>query len=73
MGDERLDIVFTAPHPDDLEIGMGGAIAKCVKLGYRVGMIHMTNGGGHPPEESKQTASTKDKPQPDGSKEPVKK
>ncbi len=36
-------------------------------------MIHMTNGGGHPPEESKQTASTKDKPQPDGSKEPVKK
>ena len=44
MSDARLDIVFTAPHPDDLEIGMGGAIAKCVKLGYRVGMIHMTNG-----------------------------
>lgn len=39
-----LDIAFTAPHPDDLEIGMGGAIAKMVKLGYRVGMIHMTNG-----------------------------
>ncbi|MFQ5414652.1 MAG: PIG-L family deacetylase [Phycisphaerae bacterium] len=44
MGDAPLDIVFTAPHPDDLEIGMGGAIAKLVKLGYRVGMIHMTNG-----------------------------
>ncbi len=44
MSDTRLDIVFTAPHPDDLEIGMGGAIAKCVRLGYRVGMIHMTNG-----------------------------
>lgn len=41
---ETLDIVFTAPHPDDLEIGMGGAIAKLVKLGYRVGMVHMTNG-----------------------------
>jgi LmbE family N-acetylglucosaminyl deacetylase len=44
MADMQLDIVFTAPHPDDLEIGMGGAIAKMVKLGYRVGMIHMTNG-----------------------------
>jgi bacillithiol biosynthesis deacetylase BshB1 len=39
-----LDIVFTAPHPDDLEIGMGGAIARCVEQGYRVGMIHMTTG-----------------------------
>ncbi|MCH7883704.1 MAG: PIG-L family deacetylase [Planctomycetes bacterium] len=44
MSDSTLDIVFTAPHPDDLEIGMGGTIAKLVKLGYRVGMIHMTNG-----------------------------
>ena len=44
MADEQLDIVFTAPHPDDLEIGMGGAIAKLVKQGYRVGMIHMTDG-----------------------------
>lgn len=41
---ERLDIVFTAPHPDDLEIGCGGTIAKLVKQGYRVGMVHMTNG-----------------------------
>ena len=44
MAETTLDIVFTAPHPDDLEIGMGGAIAKLVKLGYRVGMVHMTNG-----------------------------
>ena len=44
MADAQLDIVFTAPHPDDLEIGMGGAIAKLVKLGYRVGMVHMTDG-----------------------------
>ena len=44
MAEPQLDIVFTAPHPDDLEIGMGGAIAKCVKLGYGVGMIHMTDG-----------------------------
>ncbi|RME40299.1 MAG: bacillithiol biosynthesis deacetylase BshB1, partial [Planctomycetota bacterium] len=39
MTTERLDVIFTAPHPDDLEIGMGGTIAKLVKLGYRVGMV----------------------------------
>ena len=44
MPDDRLDIVFTSPHPDDIEIGMGGTIAKLVQLGYRVGMLHMTNG-----------------------------
>ncbi len=44
MTDASVDILFTAPHPDDLEIGMGGAIAKLVKLGYRVAMVHMTNG-----------------------------
>jgi len=44
MANNTLDIVFTAPHPDDLEILMGGTIAKMVKLGYRVGMVHMTNG-----------------------------
>ena len=44
MADNPLDVVFTAPHPDDLEILMGGTIAKLVKLGYRVGMIHMTDG-----------------------------
>jgi LmbE family N-acetylglucosaminyl deacetylase len=44
MATTELDIIFTAPHPDDLEIGCGGTIAKLVKLGYRVGMVHMTNG-----------------------------
>lgn len=41
---DQLDIIFTSPHPDDLEIGMGGTIAGLVKLGRRVGMVHMTNG-----------------------------
>lgn len=44
MADPQLDIVFTAPHPDDLEITMGGTIAKLVHQGYRVGMLHMTIG-----------------------------
>lgn len=39
-----VDILFTAPHPDDLEIGCGGTIAKLVKQGHRVAMVHMTNG-----------------------------
>jgi LmbE family N-acetylglucosaminyl deacetylase len=41
---ESVDILFTSPHPDDLEIFLGGAIAKSVKLGYRVAMIHSTTG-----------------------------
>lgn len=44
MTQDQLDILFTAPHPDDLEIGCGGTIAKMVKRGYRVGMLHMTDG-----------------------------
>ncbi|MFH0981449.1 MAG: PIG-L family deacetylase [Planctomycetota bacterium] len=44
MSTATLDILFTAPHPDDLEIGMGGTIARMADLGYRVGMLHMTNG-----------------------------
>lgn len=44
MSEQSLDVVFTAPHPDDLEIGMGGTIAKLVRQGYRVGMLHMTDG-----------------------------
>jgi len=44
MSDKVLDIVFTAPHPDDLEIGCGGTIALLAEQGYRVGMIHLTIG-----------------------------
>ncbi len=57
---ESLDIVFTAPHPDDLEIGMGGTIAKLVDQGYRVGMLHMTSGEptprGSPETRAKESA-----------------
>ncbi len=44
MPEKDLDVVFTAPHPDDLEIGCGGAIALLAQQGYRVGMIHLTDG-----------------------------
>jgi bacillithiol biosynthesis deacetylase BshB1 len=41
---DPLDIVFVMPHPDDVEITCGGTVAKLVRLGYRVGVVHMTNG-----------------------------
>ena len=44
MSDTQLDVLFAAPHPDDLEIGCGGTIALLADQGYRVGMVHMTNG-----------------------------
>src|SRR5436190_23800505 len=39
-----LDVIALAPHPDDLEITMGGTLAKLVKQGYRVGMFDLTSG-----------------------------
>jgi bacillithiol biosynthesis deacetylase BshB1 len=44
METEPLDVVAVAPHPDDLEITCGGALAKLVKQGYRVGIIDLTSG-----------------------------
>lgn len=44
MSEVQLDIVFAAPHPDDLEIGSGGTIALLVDQGYKVGMVHLTDG-----------------------------
>lgn len=41
---DQLDIVFAAPHPDDIEIGCGGSVALLVEQGYRVGMVHLTIG-----------------------------
>lgn len=42
--DAPMDVVFTSPHPDDLEISCGGTIAKLARLGYRVAMVHSTSG-----------------------------
>jgi bacillithiol biosynthesis deacetylase BshB1 len=41
---DSLDIIFAMPHPDDVEITCGGTIAKLVKLGHKVGVVHMTDG-----------------------------
>jgi bacillithiol biosynthesis deacetylase BshB1 len=39
-----VDLLAFGPHPDDLEIGMGGIIARHVALGYRVGLCDLTAG-----------------------------
>lgn len=41
---ELLDMLVVAPHPDDAELGMGGAIAKMIDLGWHVGVLDLTNG-----------------------------
>jgi len=39
-----LDILVIAPHPDDAELGMAGAILKFKAEGRRVGVLDLTNG-----------------------------
>jgi bacillithiol biosynthesis deacetylase BshB1 len=41
---DTVDLLVFGPHPDDLEIGLGGAIAKHVALGHRVGLCDLTRG-----------------------------
>jgi len=39
-----VDLLVFGPHPDDLEIGMGGTVAKHAALGQRVGLCDLTAG-----------------------------
>ena len=39
-----LDVLVVAPHPDDAELGMGGAILKMIDEGLRVGVLDLTDG-----------------------------
>ena len=40
----QLDVLAFGPHPDDIEIGLGGALARHATLGYRVGLCDLTCG-----------------------------
>lgn len=37
--------LFVAAHPDDIEVGAGGTVAKLVSLGKRVDIVVITDGG----------------------------
>ena len=39
-----LDLLVCAPHPDDAELGMGGAILRCKDEGLSVGVLDLTDG-----------------------------
>jgi bacillithiol biosynthesis deacetylase BshB1 len=39
-----VDLLVFGPHPDDIEIGMGGTVARHVDLGHRVGLCDLTAG-----------------------------
>ena len=38
----KRSIVVLGAHPDDIEIGMGGTVAKLVGLGYDVNLVVAT-------------------------------
>ena len=39
-----VDLLGFGPHPDDLEIGLGGTLAKHAALGHGVGLCDLTRG-----------------------------
>ncbi len=39
-----LDALVVAPHPDDAEIGAGGAILRMISQGWSVGILDLTSG-----------------------------
>ena len=40
----KLDILAFGAHPDDVELGCGGTIAKEIAFGKKVGIIDLTRG-----------------------------
>ncbi|WP_419211382.1 bacillithiol biosynthesis deacetylase BshB1 [Maribacter sp. X9] len=40
----KLDILVFGAHPDDVELGAGGTIAKEISLGKKVGIVDLTRG-----------------------------
>ena len=43
-GVSQVDLLAIGPHPDDIEIGIGGIVAKHAALGHRVGLCDLTAG-----------------------------
>jgi bacillithiol biosynthesis deacetylase BshB1 len=39
-----VDLLVFGPHPDDIEIGLGGVVAKHAALGFGVGLCDLTAG-----------------------------
>jgi bacillithiol biosynthesis deacetylase BshB1 len=39
-----IDLLVFGPHPDDIEIGLGGTVARHAAAGHRVGLCDLTRG-----------------------------
>jgi bacillithiol biosynthesis deacetylase BshB1 len=39
-----VDLLAFGPHPDDIEIGIGGLVARHARLGFTVGLCDLTGG-----------------------------
>jgi bacillithiol biosynthesis deacetylase BshB1 len=39
-----MDLLVFGPHPDDIEIGLGGTVARHVAFGHRVALCDLTKG-----------------------------
>lgn len=42
-----MNILAVGAHPDDIEFGVGGTMAKLAKKGYNISFFIMTSGGNH--------------------------
>lgn len=40
----QLDVIAVGAHPDDVEIAVGGTLARLAEQGYKVGIIDLTDG-----------------------------
>jgi LmbE family N-acetylglucosaminyl deacetylase len=40
----KIDLLAFGAHPDDVELGAGGTLAKEINLGRKVGVIDLTRG-----------------------------
>jgi len=60
-GTPQIDLLAFGPHPDDLEIGLGGTLAKHAALGHAVGLCDLTRGemssNGTPEEREREAAA----------------
>jgi N-acetylglucosamine malate deacetylase 1 len=51
----QLDVIAVGAHPDDVEIGCGGCLARLVQQGYRCGIVDLTDGEPTPRSPDPQT------------------
>lgn len=42
--DIELDLIAVGAHPDDVEIACGGTLARLAGIGYRIGIVDLTDG-----------------------------